>query len=46
MGLGYKPQEAARAVVLAVAQLEQAGKALATETLVRLALRELGRAHV
>jgi Holliday junction DNA helicase RuvA len=46
IGLGYKPQEAARAVVLAASQLEEAGKALATETLVRLALKELGRAHV
>jgi Holliday junction DNA helicase RuvA len=46
IGLGYKPQEAARAVVLAASQLEEAGKALATAALVRLALRELGRAHV
>jgi Holliday junction DNA helicase RuvA len=46
IGLGYKPQEAARAVMQAAVQLEEAGKAVATETLVRVALRELGRAHV
>ncbi|MDR0781070.1 MAG: Holliday junction branch migration protein RuvA [Pseudomonadales bacterium] len=46
IGLGYKPQEAARAVVLAAAQLQEAGKVLATAALVRLALRELGRVHV
>jgi Holliday junction DNA helicase, RuvA subunit len=46
ISLGYKPQEAARAVMLAASQLEESGKTVATEALVRLALRELGKAHV
>lgn len=43
VSLGYKPAEAARAVMGAASQLEEEGKAVGTEALVRLALRQLGR---
>lgn len=43
VSLGYKPQEAARAVVIATTALEGEGKALATEALIRLALKNLAR---
>jgi holliday junction DNA helicase RuvA len=44
VSLGYKPQEAARAVVVAGTTLESEGKALATEALIRAALKNLARA--
>jgi holliday junction DNA helicase RuvA len=43
VSLGYKPQEAARAVVIATTALEGEGKALGTESLIRLALKNLAR---
>lgn len=43
VSLGYKPQEAARAIVVAGTALEGEGKALATESLIRLALKNLAR---
>lgn len=43
LSLGYKPQEASRAVMQAQDQLEQAGETLATERLIRLALQALGK---
>lgn len=43
IALGYKPQEASRAVVHAANQLEEAGQQQGTEQLVRLALKSLAR---
>jgi Holliday junction DNA helicase RuvA len=44
LSLGYKPPEAARAVMNAVGQLEQAGQEAVTENIIRAALKQLGRA--
>lgn len=44
ISLGYKPQEASRAVVLAAGQLEASGQEAGTEQLIRLALKSLARA--
>lgn len=44
VSLGYKPQEAARAVASAASQLETEGKSADTATLIRLSLKNLGRA--
>lgn len=44
ISLGYKPQEAARAVSTAATTLESEGKKVDTSTLVRLSLQTLGRA--
>lgn len=44
ISLGYKPQEASRAVVHAATQLEGDEKQPATEQLIRVALKSLGRA--
>lgn len=41
ISLGYKPQEAARAVVVASTALEGEGKAVGTEALIRLSLKNL-----
>lgn len=46
VSLGYKPQEAARAIVVAGSALEEEGKALGTESLIRLALKNLARASM
>lgn len=43
ISLGYKPQEAARAVISAVAALEQEEIAPATEQIIRIALKQLGK---
>ena len=43
ISLGYKPQEAARAVAGAAAALESDNKAVETSTLIRLSLQNLGR---
>ena len=43
ISLGYKPQEAARAVISAVAALEQEEIAPATEQMIRIALKQLGK---
>ena len=44
ISLGYKPQEAARAVASAASQLDNDGKSIDTTTLIRLSLKNLGRA--
>jgi Holliday junction DNA helicase RuvA len=44
VSLGYKPQEAARAVALAASALETDGRAIDTSALIRLSLQNLGRA--
>jgi Holliday junction DNA helicase RuvA len=44
ISLGYKPQEASRAIVHAAAQLEQGEQQAATEQLIRVALKSLARA--
>ena len=44
ISLGYRPQEAARAVAAAASQLDGEGKAADTGTLIRMALKSLGRA--
>jgi holliday junction DNA helicase RuvA len=44
ISLGYKPQEASRAVMHAVTQLENGEQPPATEQLIRVALKSLGRA--
>ncbi|HTR00824.1 MAG TPA: Holliday junction branch migration protein RuvA [Candidatus Acidoferrum sp.] len=44
VSLGYKPQEAARAVAQAASALEGDGKAVDTSALIRLSLQNLGRA--
>jgi Holliday junction DNA helicase RuvA len=44
ISLGYKPQEAARAVASAASQLESDRKSVDTATLIRLSLKNLGRA--
>lgn len=44
ISLGYRPQEAARAVAAAAAQLDGEGKVVETATLIRVALKSLGRA--
>jgi len=44
ISLGYKPQEASRAVVHAATQLETGAQAPSTELLIRAALKSLGRA--
>lgn len=46
IALGYKPQEASRAIVHAASQLEAGGQALATEPLIRAALKTLARLMV
>jgi Holliday junction DNA helicase RuvA len=43
LSLGYRPQEASRAVMSAVSQLEQDAIEPATETIIRAALKQLGR---
>lgn len=43
VSLGYKPQEAARAVLGAVDHIEQAGQVVVTEAIIRGALKQLGR---
>ena len=43
ISLGYKPQEAARAVTLAAGTLEGEGKAAETAALIHLSLKNLGR---
>lgn len=43
LSLGYKPPEAARAVMQAVSQLEQAALEPATENIIRAALKQLGK---
>jgi len=43
ISLGYKPQEASRAVVHAASQLEESGQAPGTEQLIRHALKGLAR---
>ena len=45
LALGYKPQEASRAVMLAAGQLESEAVAPATEQVIRLALKSLGQGH-
>lgn len=44
ISLGYKPQEASRAIVHAATQLEASEPRPATEQLIRMALKSLGRA--
>jgi len=44
ISLGYRPQEAARAVAAAASQLDGEGRAADTATLIRMALKSLGRA--
>lgn len=44
ISLGYKPQEASRAVVHAASQLEDGEREGSTEQLIRMALKNLGRA--
>ncbi|HWK55210.1 MAG TPA: Holliday junction branch migration protein RuvA [Hyphomicrobiales bacterium] len=46
VGLGYKPQEAARVLVQLSSRLEEDGEEPTTELLIRQALRELSKAHV
>lgn len=43
LSLGYRPQEASRAVMAAVSQLEQSAIEPATETIIRAALKQLGK---
>lgn len=43
LSLGYRPQEASRAVMNAVSQLEQGAIEPATETIIRAALKQLGK---
>ncbi len=43
LSLGYKPQEASRAVMSAVSQLEQDALEPATENIIRTALKQLGK---
>ena len=43
ISLGYKPQEAAKAVTLAAGTLESEGKTTETAALIRLSLKNLGR---
>jgi len=43
LSLGYRPQEASRAVMNAVSQLEQGEIEPATETIIRTALKQLGK---
>ncbi|MGA0806698.1 MAG: Holliday junction branch migration protein RuvA [Pseudohongiellaceae bacterium] len=43
LSLGYRPQEASRAVMAAVSQLEQGAIEPATETIIRAALKQLGK---
>jgi len=43
LSLGYRPQEASRAVMNAVSQLEQGAVEPATETIIRAALKQLGK---
>ncbi|MEY4641890.1 MAG: hypothetical protein RLZZ227_1884 [Pseudomonadota bacterium] len=45
ISLGYKPQEASRAVVHAAAQLEGSDQVMGIERLIRVALQSLGRAQ-
>jgi Holliday junction DNA helicase RuvA len=45
ISLGYKPQEASRAVVHAAAQLEGNDQTPGIEQLIRIALKSLGRAQ-
>lgn len=44
ISLGYKPQEASRAIVFAATQLEGSEQEVATEQLIRVALKSLARA--
>ncbi len=44
ISLGYRPQEAARAVAAAASQLDSEGRVADTATLIRMALKSLGRA--
>lgn len=43
LSLGYRPQEASRAVMTAVSQLEQGAVEPATEAIIRAALKQLGK---
>lgn len=43
LSLGYRPQEASRAVMQAVSQLEEGGIEPATESIIRAALKQLGK---
>ncbi len=43
LSLGYRPQEASRAVLNAVSQLEHGAIEPATETIIRAALKQLGK---
>lgn len=43
VSLGYKPPEAARAVMQAVSQLQQAAQDPVTENIIRAALKQLGK---
>ena len=43
LSLGYKPQEASRAVMQAMGQLEDDSAAPVTEQVIRLALKSLGK---